>query len=158
MDFTKHLLVDGSNIVHAWPELRRVLASEGREVARDRLVAAMRPIHDAERIRVSVVFDGRGAAIAIERPGDEATFSVLYTPAGMTADDLIEQLVAQTQPASLATVATGDAAERRTVEALGAAVVSPEQLAEWVARSGAGQSAAVERHNEQSARAWRRRE
>lgn len=156
MDFTRHLLVDGYNILHAWPEQRRLLATEGRDIARERLIAAVRTVHDAERIRVSLVFDGRGADIAIERPGNENTFSVLYTPAGMTADDLIEQLVANTKPAGLATVATADAAERRTVEALGAAVVSPEQLAEWIARCGARQNTAVQNHNARNEKEWRR--
>lgn len=155
VESAKHLLVDGYNIVHAWPELRTVLTREGREMARERLVAALRPIHDAEAIRVSVVFDGRGNDIAIERPGSENTFSLLFTPAGMTADDLIEQLVAGTQPVESAIVATGDLAERRTVEALGAAVYSPEQLADWVSRSAQRQTARVKNHNADSRRRWR---
>lgn len=157
MEFTKHLLVDGSNLVHAWPELRRTLRTEGPEIARGRLVEQLRPIHDTERSRVTIVFDGRGAELSIDRPSGENTFSVLYTPSGTTADDVIEQLVAQAKPPALTTVATGDQAERETIEALGAHWVSPDQLDAWVKRSGAAQSSAVRENNQRTARAWHAR-
>lgn len=156
MEFAKHLLVDGYNIAHAWPDLRRVLVAEGRDVARAQLVERLRVLHDFERLRVSVVFDGRGADIAIERPTRHATFSVLYTPAGMTADDLIEQLAAQAASPGDVIVATADRAECDTVEVAGATVLSPEQLAEWVERAGAAQSETVAEHRRKVERQWRK--
>lgn len=156
MEFEKHLLVDGYNIAHAWPELRRVLMTEGRDVARAQLVERLRVLHDFERMRVSVVFDGRGAEIAIERPTPHATFSILYTPGGMTADDLIEQLAVQASNPANVFVATADQAERDTVEAHGAQVLSPEQLAEWVERVGRAQSVAVEEHGKRTEKEWKR--
>jgi len=152
----KHLLVDGSNIVHAWPELRRVLTTEGRDVARAQLVERLRVLHDFEHLRVSVVFDGRGADLTIERPTPHATFSVLYSPAGMTADDVIEQLAAQSVKAGGVIVASGDGAECTTVAALGAEVVSPEQLAAWVVHAGGRQTDAVRRHSRATEARWRR--
>ena len=151
----KHLLVDGYNIVHAWPDLRRVLTTEGRDVARGRLVERLRVLHDFERLRVSVVFDGRGADLAIERPTPHATFSVVYSPAGMTADDVIEQLAAQGVKAGPVIVASGDGAECSTVAGLGAEVVSPEQLAAWVAQADRRQSEVVHRHSEETESRWR---
>jgi len=156
VEFEKHLLVDGYNIVHAWPDLRRVLDEEGRDVARARLVERVRVLHDHDRWRVSVVFDGRGAAIAIERPTPHTTFSVIYSPAGMTADDVIEQLVGQAPQPGEITVATGDLAERNTVEALGAQALSPGQLEEWSVRSGRAQSAALADHGRSVEARWRR--
>lgn len=156
MEFEKHLLVDGYNIAHAWPELRRVLTTEGRDVARARLVAKLRALHDFERMRVSVVFDGRGAEIAIERPTPHTTFSVLYTPAGMTADDLIEQLAVQSAKPAEVFVATADRAEGDTVSAHGVHLLSPAQLAEWVERVGQAQSAAVEQQSKRTTAEWKR--
>lgn len=156
MEFEKHLLVDGYNIAHAWPELRRILMTEGRDVARAQLVERVRVLHDFERMRVSVVFDGRGADIAIERPTPHATFSVLYTPGGMTADDLIEQLAVQSPKPADVFVATADQSERDTVEAGGVQVVTPEQLAEWIERVGRAQSVAVEEHTKRTASQWKR--
>ena len=155
VEFAKHLLVDGYNIAHAWPDLRRVLAKEGREVARERLVERVRILHDFERLRVSVVFDGRGGAIAIERPTQHTTFSVLYTPGGMTADDLIEQLTVQAAQPRDVCVATADSAERDTVEAAGAQAISPEQLAAWVERAEQAQRAAVAAHQRRTDSRWR---
>ncbi len=156
MEFAKHLLVDGYNIAHAWPDLRQVLAREGRDVARAKLVERVRILHDFERLRVSVVFDGRGADIAIERPTRHTTFSVLYTPGGMTADDLIEQLAAQAAEPAGVFVATADQAERDTIEAAGARALSPEQLAEWIARAERAQSEAVAAHRTSTERQWRK--
>ena len=156
MEFAKHLLVDGYNIAHAWPDLRRVLLSEGRDFVRTRLVERLRVLHDFERLRVSVVFDGRGNDIAIERPTRHATFSVLYTPGGMTADDLIEQLTVQSASPGDVLVATADQAERDTIEAAGATALSPGQLAEWVERAGSAQSAAVDGHRRCTERQWRK--
>jgi len=155
LEFAKHLLVDGYNIAHAWPDLRRVLATEGREVARARLVERVRILHDFERLRVSVVFDGRGADIAIERPTPHTTFSVVYTPGGMTADDLIEQLTVQAAQPRDVCVATADAAERDTIEAAGAQALSPEQLAAWVERAEQAQRAAVAAQQGMTESRWR---
>lgn len=155
VEFAKHLLVDGYNIAHAWPGLRRVLAKEGRDMARAQLVERIRVLHDFERMRVSIVFDGRGADIAIERPTPHATFSVLYTPGGMTADDLIEQLTVQSPRPAEVFVATADQAERDTIEAAGAQAISPEQLAEWVTRVEHAQQAAVGAHRRRTEKQWR---
>ncbi|HLP01473.1 MAG TPA: NYN domain-containing protein [Opitutaceae bacterium] len=158
VEFSQHLLVDGYNIVHAWPEMRRLLTKEGRDVARGRLVERLRVLHDFERIRVSIVFDGRGADIAIERPTPHTTFSVLYTPAGMTADDLIEQLTVQSATPGAVSVATADQAERDTIEAAGAHALLPEQLAAWVARAERAQGAALGEHQRQVESQWRKRD
>jgi predicted RNA-binding protein with PIN domain len=151
----KHLLVDGSNVVYAWPELRQALQKEGRDVARGRLVEQLRVLHDFERLRVSVVFDGRGAEIAVERPTHHTAFSVVYSPAGMTADDVIEQLTAQGVKSGPVVVATADSAERAMVESLGAEVLSPDQLQAWVERVGRAQSDAVRRHSRTVDTHWR---
>jgi predicted RNA-binding protein with PIN domain len=151
-----HLLVDGSNVVHAWPELRSDLR-RAKEVAKARLVERLRPLHDAAGWRVTVVFDGRGAELAIDRPGPEATFSVLHTPAGVTADDVIERLVANAAEPGAITVATGDRAELSTVAAAGAATLSPEDLREWADRAVTSQSEQVGRHNQANTSAWQRK-
>jgi predicted RNA-binding protein with PIN domain len=156
VEFSKHLLVDGYNIAHAWPDLRRVLMKEGREVARVRLVERLRVLHDFERVRVSIVFDGRGTEIAIERPTPHATFSVLYTPGGMTADDLIEQLAVQSATPAEVFVATADQAERDTIEAAGARALTPAQLAEWIERGERAQSATLDAHRRRVESQWRK--
>jgi predicted RNA-binding protein with PIN domain len=156
VEFSQHLLVDGYNVAHAWPEVRHVLNREGRDAARSRLVERLRVLHDYGRLRVSVVFDGRGQEIAIERPTAHNTFSVVYTPGGMTADDLIEQLAAQSASPASVYVATADQAERDTIEAAGARAVSPQQLAEWIERVMREQDGALTEQRKRTEREWRR--
>jgi hypothetical protein len=153
--FEKHLLVDGANILHAWPELRALLKRD-RDAARSRLSQALTSIHDAEQTRVTLVFDGRGGELVIERPSGHATFTHLYTPSGTTADDVIEQLVGNSASAAACVVATDDRAERQTVESLGAACVSSADLAAWVARVEQRQRAQLAGLKRENERDWRR--
>lgn len=155
MPFEKHLLVDGSNIMHAWPHLKPLLKRD-REAARTELSLAVRAIHDVEQWRVTVVFDGRGTDLVIEHPYGHTTFSHVYTPAGTTADDVIEQLAGTaTSPADVL-VATDDRAERQTVEASGAQALSAAELAARVTRAKDRQAAQLSGLRRENEREWRR--
>jgi len=156
MPFEKHLLVDGANILHAWPELR-ALAARDRNAARIKLSQAVQVLHDAEGWRVTVVFDGRGTAITIEQPGGDPTFAHLFTPSGLTGDDVIEQLVGNAADPKACTVATADRAEQQTVAALGAAWCSPDDLLIWCDRAASRQAQRLTDLNRNNNRAWRRR-
>jgi predicted RNA-binding protein with PIN domain len=153
--FEKHLLVDGANILHAWPELRALLPRD-RDAARARLAQRLSAIHDGESVRVTLVHDGRGTELVIERPSAQETFSVLYTPSGLTADDVIERLVAKSASVAECTVASGDRAIRQTITALGAAWISPDDLAAWIDRAEKQQARSVERLRRSTDQEWRR--
>lgn len=154
MAFEKHLLVDGANLLHAWPELRTLMKRD-RNAARSRLVQRLGAVHDAEQTRVTVVFDGRGDELVVERPSGHVTFSVLYTPSSLTADDVIEQLVGRAADASLCRVATGDQAERQTIEATGAIWVPPADLEAWVGRAEARVASEVKGLNRSNEQKWK---
>ena len=155
MGAEKHLLVDGANILHAWPELRALLKRD-RDAARARLSQALRAIHDGEHVRVTVVFDGKGDQLVMERPSEHVTFTHLYTPSGTTADDVIEQLVGRSAEPARCSVATDDRAEQQTIAALGAEAISSEALAAWVARAEARQGQQVAGLKRENERQWRR--
>lgn len=114
--------------MHAWPELRPLLRRE-RNTARERLISSVTSLHDAAGCRVTVVFDGRGSEVTVEHPAGQASFTVIFTSSGLTADDVIEQMVGRARRPEDCVVSTADIAERSTVEALGAAVISPDELA-----------------------------
>jgi predicted RNA-binding protein with PIN domain len=154
--FEKHLLVDAANIIHAWPELR-VLMKRDRDAARSRLIQRLGAVHDAESIRLTVVVDGRGREIAIEHPSLQDTLTVVYTSSSLTADDVIEQMVGRSPDASLCEVATGDQAERSTIEATGAVWVPPADLAARIERAEGRLSSKVAGLNRVNAQDWRRR-
>jgi predicted RNA-binding protein with PIN domain len=151
----QHLLIDGANILHAWPELR-VLIRRDRNAARSQLTQRVGVIHDGEQVRVTLVFDGRGTELVVERPSGQPTFSVLYTPSALTADDVIEQLVANSSDPGDCIVATGDRAEQETVAALGARTIPPEELAAWVRRAERRQTAQVQDLQRRNTKQWRK--
>lgn len=157
MAFEKHLLVDGANILHAWPEFRALLPRD-REAARARLAQRLAAIHDGEEIRVTLVHDGRGAELTVERPSQQPTFSVLYTPSSLTADDVIERLVANSAEAANCIVASGDRAIRQTIEALGATWISPDDLAAWAGRAEQRQAEQLAGLRRATDTKWRRNE
>ena len=148
-----HLLVDGSNVVQAWPGTR-ALAKRDREAAKALLLRRVAVLHDFSGWRVTVVFDGRGETIAIEPVGGAADFACVHTPAGLTADDLIEQLVGRAAEPAGCLVATADHAERSTVEAAGAAWCSPEELEKRIDQADTRQAWAVARGNAAAGRRW----
>lgn len=133
MDYSRHLLIDAYNVIHQWPEMRRAL-QRGSGVAREELARAVRVLHDHERVRVSLVFDGRGKEIEVERPGRPLTFSYIYSSTSLSADDVIERMVGSAPDPKSYLVVTRDLAERHTIEALGARALSPDDLRAWVAQ------------------------
>lgn len=142
MSYARHLLVDGSNLLHAWPELR-TLAKRDRGAARSRLAQRLAPIHDVDDVRVTIVFDGRGAELTLERPSGHATFSIVHTPASLTADDVIEQMVSAAAEPAACCVATDDVAERSLVSAAGGQAMSSRDLASWARQAEGRQARAV---------------
>lgn len=151
-----HLLVDGYNVIHAWEELRGLLHQDSG-MARDKLAEIVRVIHDIEGLRTTLVFDGQGKDIEIERPTEETTFSLLYAPAGMTADSLIEQMVRSSKSPKSVTVASRDNMVIETVLAQGANAISPDALADWVAACEKREGEALRRHQKEVDQKWKQR-
>lgn len=149
-----HLLVDGSNVLQAWPETR-ALARRDREAAKALLLRRVAVLHDYAGWRVTVVFDGRGSELDVQSVGGSADFACVHTPAGATADDVIERLVARAAAPSACLVATADQAERATVEAAGGAWCPPEDLASRIERMDTDQARRVGRANADEDRRWR---
>lgn len=149
-----HLLVDGSNVIQAWPDTR-ALARRDREAAKALLLRRLAVLHDVNAWRVTVVFDGRGDALHVEPVGGAADFACVHTPAGATADDVIERLVGRAVEPAACLVATADQAERATVEAAGAAWCAPEDLALRIEAADTRSARAVRRGNAANEREWR---
>ena len=151
----RHLLVDGANILHRWPDLS-AMVKQDRSAARTLLTQRLMAIHDGGDVRITVVFDGRGPELTIERPAGEQPFSLIHTPAGTTADDVIEQLVANSAQPAECCVATEDNAERETIMASGATAMDAKSLAAWIERATSQRQQSMKNLRETNTKAWKR--
>lgn len=130
----RYLIVDAYSIIYAWPDLR-ALHERRLSLAREALLQRLTHFHDVGDYRVIVVFDGKGNA-----PASEATepggIQVFYSGNGLSADAIVERLVAKYAGQHNISVATGDLLEQQTVISFGAAsCFSPEALLKLVEES-----------------------
>jgi len=120
-----HLIVDGYNILHAWPGLAEVKDRSFQD-ARELLIALLAEYAAVTGRRVTVVFD----ASARPEPEHHETrhgVRVVFTGAGRSADEAIERLAYQAAPEGV-TVATSDLLQRRLVSGKGQATMSARAL------------------------------
>lgn len=109
----RELIVDGYNVLHAVPRYRAVLRRD-LAAARDRLVDDVASFAEGAW-DASVVFDGASRADGTP-DSDVAGVRVLYSPAGVDADTLVEGLArAVRDSGGEAVVVTSDATTQWTV-------------------------------------------
>jgi len=107
----ERLIVDGYNIIFAWPELSAAKDVK-LEDARDLLVAILADYAAMTRQKVTVVFDSH------RRPDAEAStqtingVQVVYSGRKTSADHVIEKLLFEAKASDEVTVATSDALQR----------------------------------------------
>ncbi|MCB1063065.1 MAG: NYN domain-containing protein [Verrucomicrobiae bacterium] len=126
------LIVDGNNIIHAWPDLL-VLHRKRRGLGHQELRRRLRDYHDLCDYRLVVVFDGKSGPQEEER--DPSGFQVIYTDGASTADGVIERLTAKYAKKFRIIVATNDLAEQNVVASFGAETWSAELLRATIDRS-----------------------
>lgn len=148
-----HLLIDGYNVIHACPELRRFFL-QSAESARQQLVEQVRVIHDFDVRFVSVVFDGSGPELTFEHPGNQPTFTVIFSSNSLTADDIIEQLVLKSNYPKEFTIISADNMIKSSVRSAGAVVFNPEYLFDWVERCSQRQARVVEQQRKRQSKTW----
>ena len=130
--YRKVLLVDGYNILHAWPELYHE-AGTSLESARERLVGILQEYQGYSGQEIILVFDSH------MKPGDrqhhqEGKLQLVYTRRFETADQYIERTADKLadDPRVQLRVATSDALEQIVVLGRGAVRMSARELWEEV--------------------------
>ncbi|MBO8165249.1 MAG: NYN domain-containing protein [Brevibacillus sp.] len=89
----KHLLiVDGYNIIGAWPELRALKEQERMDEARDLLISKLADYQSYAGVKVIVVFDAYTIP-GLGRKQQQYAIEIYYTKEKETADEKIEKLV-----------------------------------------------------------------
>jgi predicted RNA-binding protein with PIN domain len=143
----ERVIVDGYNVAHAWPELKRLLTGASLEAARDRLVERLSVFGMVEGADVTVVFDAHHSAA---RNNSEQTVDgvrVIFTRKGHSADHIIERMAYDaTQAGDVITVATSDRFQRDLVRGMGGAVISALELERRVIAAEAEMGRRVQRY------------
>ena len=121
------LLVDGYNIIGAWPELQE-LKNKDLAAARDRLVEKMAEFQGYTGYRVIVVFDAYGVQ-GLEKKYKNYQVDVIFTKENETADERIEKLaIALSNRRTQIHVATSDFTEQWAIFGQGALRISAREL------------------------------
>jgi len=86
----EHFIIDGYNVVNAWPEL--IALRDNLEHARDRLVSDLIEYGEFQHYDITIVFDALFTAQGSSYEKINEHLDVIYTDAGETADSYIEKL------------------------------------------------------------------
>ena len=143
------LLVDGYNIVGAWPSLKKTRDRVGLEAARWELVEALINYTAFQGLETQIVFDAQYQNTCSHQELINQNLSVYYTDFGQTADTYIEKACASFSPylrgglpgkssqtnkfphptyPSRLIVATSDRVQQQMVVGYGAEWMSAQQL------------------------------
>jgi hypothetical protein len=123
------LIVDGYNLLHAHPAYASLIQSD-IDTARARLVADLAGLAQGGR-RIVVVFDGGGNPRSDGTPHHVGKLAVIFSPAGTTADTVIERLAARARSrGEHAIVVTSDTATRQAVRSGSVSVLTSEHFIE----------------------------
>lgn len=122
-----YLLVDGYNIIFAWPELRE-LAEDNIDAARTRLLDELCKYGGLRNCHIIAVFDAYRVQGHQEEIQDYHNIHVVYTREAQTADQYIEKFAHDNQKRYDITVATSDNLQQVIIRGAGCAVWSANDL------------------------------
>lgn len=142
------LIVDGYNVVHAWPSLKRLLSSASLEDARNELVRRLSVYGMVSGEDITVVFDAHHSKAMSNSEDSIDGVRVIFTRKGHSADHSIERLAYQaTERGEVITVATSDRFQADLVRGMGGAVISALELERRVNDGDAEMSRRVKRYS-----------
>lgn len=127
-----YYVIDGYNIIHAWPEKFKEIMENSLEHSRDKLIEIMSNFAAATGSNVTIVFDAHNVKDGISHMEKINNVEVYYTGQDETADSLIEKLVGDLYHKGRVYVATSDWDEQRIVFGRGAYRLTPRELLKMV--------------------------
>ena len=141
------LIVDGYNVIHAWPSLKRLLSTASLEEARDELIHRLAVMEMITGESVTVVFDAHHSTSMANSEETVEGVHVIFTRKGHSADHAIERLAyAASNSGDVITVATSDRFQRDLVRGMGGAVISALELERRVIEAEQEMSRRVKRY------------
>lgn len=128
-------LVDGYNMIGAWPELIALKNADDIESARDRLLQLCSNFQQFEGIDIWVVFDAQFVP-GIQQNFEQYRVQVVFTAEDETADSYIERVAGEMNSRlTQVSVATSDLAEQWIIFQKGALRKSAREFYQEIQRS-----------------------
>ena len=128
---SRHVILDGFNIIFGDHQLNRQFRTS-QDGAKATLVEMARQVYDTEHLQMSIVFDGKGDAISIEHPSRDTTFSIIYSSSSVSADGVIERMLARSKRTHDITVVSNDGLVQNAARASGAETMRVDDFTGWV--------------------------
>jgi hypothetical protein len=123
------LIVDGYNMIGAWPHLGQLARQASLELARIKLIEQLSSYIAFRDYRGKVVFDAYNQPAPASQETSATGIEIHYTHYGETADTFIERLCAQLQWQDCRVrVATSDRVQQLVVSGYDAECLSAQQL------------------------------
>ncbi len=123
----EYLLVDGYNIIHAWPELKEH-AGENMDGARMKLLDLLSNYQGIRKCRIIVVFDAYRVQRNTEEIIDYYNIHLVFTKEAQTADQYIEKFAHDNRSKYRITVATSDGLQQMIIRGSGCSLLSAREL------------------------------
>jgi len=121
----KHILVDGYNFLHASAGTDHDWTGLPLEQARAAMVSFLADVGRPRRESLTVVFDGAGTMQYDTRAENRRGVEVIFSEAGVTADEVIRDMVGKAPDPRSVLVVTADREIRDFVRKPGARVIAP---------------------------------
>lgn len=123
----EYLLVDGYNIIFAWPELKK-LAEDDMESARIKLLDVLSNYRGVQKCEIIVVFDSYLVQGHQEEIIEYHNIHVVFTKEAQTADQYIEKFTHENNKKYNIVVATSDGLQQIIVRGEGGLLMSAREL------------------------------
>lgn len=130
----EYLLIDGYNIIFAWPELNDI-AKDNLEAARMLLLNILCNYRGITDGRIIVVFDAYRVEGRRETVEEYHNISLVFTAEAQTADQYIEKFAWDNSRKLRITVATSDGMQQLIIRGAGCNLMSARELYEEVNRA-----------------------
>lgn len=132
----EYLLVDGYNIIYAWPELKE-LTDDNMDGARIKLLECLSNYQGIRKCQIIVVFDAYRVQGHHEEMLDYLNIHMVYTKEAQTADHYIEKFVHDHETKYHVTVATSDGLVQIIIRGKGCTLLSARELKEEIETANA---------------------
>jgi ribosomal protection tetracycline resistance protein len=130
----EYLLVDGYNVIYAWPELAE-FAEDNMDAARIKLLEALSNYQGIRKCRIIVVFDAYRVLGHKEEIIDYHNIHMVYTREAQTADQYIEKFAHDNRSKYHITVATSDGLQQVIIRGAGSDLLSARELKDEIVRA-----------------------